>query len=76
MNDEGTLHYFSLGNAEGPESNDLPLLLRRVADHIETLGIESEDVMDVVVSGDEVTEHGSWWRVAVYWSSESTDEPT
>lgn len=60
--------YFALGNPEGPASADLPLLLRRLADHIESAGIRSEDIIDVTISGDEVTEHGSSWRAAVYWS--------
>jgi len=63
--------HFSLCNPEGPSSADLPLLLRRVADAIEQAGIASGEVLDVVISGDQITEHGSWWRASVYWSPSS-----
>ncbi|MFT4263532.1 MAG: hypothetical protein QM572_09135 [Nocardioides sp.] len=33
-------------------------------------GIASDRVLDLTVSGDEVTEHGSWWRATVYWSED------
>ena len=62
--------HWSLGNPEGPSSGDLPLLLRRVADAIEADGISMDDILDLQISGDEVTEHGSWWRATLYWSGE------
>ena len=65
--------HFSFGNPEGPTSSDLPLLLRRLADQIEADGIKSEDVLDVTITGAEVTEHGSWWRATVYWSEVNAD---
>lgn len=60
--------HFSLCNPEGPSSSDLPLLLRRLADQLETEGITSGDVIALTVSGDEITEHGSWWKATVVWS--------
>ncbi len=60
--------HFSLGNGEGPKSNDLPLLLRRLADQIEADDIKMDELLDVVIAGGEITEHGSWWRATVYWS--------
>jgi hypothetical protein len=60
--------HWSLSNPEGPSSNNLPLLLRRVADAIEADDINMDSVLDLQVSGDEVTEHGSWWRATLYWS--------
>lgn len=62
-------HHWSLSNPEGPTSNDLPLLLRRVADVIEAQGVSMDDILDLHISGDEVTEHGSWWRATLYWST-------
>lgn len=29
-----------------------------------------DDILDLQISGDEVTEHGSWWRATLYWSGE------
>lgn len=63
---------FSLGNPEGPASSDLPMLLRRLADAIEAEGIKSDDILDVTINGAEVTEYGSWWQSAVYWSEGKT----
>jgi hypothetical protein len=39
-----------------------------VADAIEADDINMDSVLDLQVSGDEVTEHGSWWRATLYWS--------
>ncbi|WP_298989791.1 hypothetical protein [uncultured Pseudokineococcus sp.] len=48
-------------------ATDLPRLLRRVADHIHLEGIGATEVMDLTVS-EEMTEHGAWWSVTVYWA--------
>lgn len=66
--------HFSICNSEGPTSNDLPLLLRRLADQIETDGIKHDDILDVTITGAEITEHGSWWQATVYWSEAPTEE--
>lgn len=58
---------FSLSNPEGPTSSNLPLLLRRLADEIEAEGIDGDDILDLVFSNDEITEHGGWWRATLYW---------
>lgn len=29
-----------------------------------------DDILDLQISGDEVTERGSWWRATLYWSGE------
>lgn len=63
--------HWSISNPEGPTSTDLPLLLRRLADTIEADGIKTDDILDVQISGDEVTEYGSWWRATVYWSPDA-----
>lgn len=51
--------HFSLCNAQGPTSNDLPLMLRRVADSIEAADITMGQVLNVQMSGNEITKHGS-----------------
>ena len=62
--------HFSLVNPKGTASSDLPLLLRRLADQIEADGIRSADILDVTITGAEITEHGSWWQATVYWSND------
>ena len=64
--------HVALSNPAGPQSSDLPLLLRRVADLIEEYGITDAELLDVTISGAEVTEFGSWWRAVVYWSPDAT----
>jgi hypothetical protein len=70
--DEYTCRHFSLSNPEGPSGPDLPLLLRRVADAIESEGILLRDLLDVTVGGEEVNEHGVWWRATVYWAPDAS----
>ena len=65
--------HVALSNPEGPTSSDLPLLLRRVADLIEEYAITDAELLDVTISGDEVTEFGSWWRASIYWSQDVAD---
>lgn len=71
MTDEYSCRRISLSNAEGPSGPDLPLLLRRLADAIESEGIQPEDLLDVTLGSDEVNEHGIWWRASVYWDPET-----
>jgi hypothetical protein len=68
--------HVSLSNPAGPTSTDLPLLLRRLADLIEEFGITSDELLDVTISGDEVTEDGSWWNATVYWSPDGGESTT
>ncbi|MBV6726567.1 hypothetical protein [Nocardioides daeguensis] len=68
--------HVSLSNPEGPASTDLPLLLHRVADTIEELGLTHDEILDLVISGDEITEYGSWWNATLYWSPRDPDGPT
>ncbi|MEV4561939.1 hypothetical protein AB0K51_33855 [Kitasatospora sp. NPDC049285] len=58
------MHHFSQANPAGPGCDDVPALLRRLADSIEALG--PVDVQDVVVHW-EVTEHGPWPAGTVYY---------
>lgn len=47
--------------------SDLPLLLRRVADHIEAHGIVPGDILDLAASS-EITAEVPVWLATVYWS--------
>lgn len=51
---------FSLANAEEDRPGDLPHLLRRLADRIEALGVDSMNILDLTVSS-EITGEGPWW---------------
>lgn len=62
-----TCRHFSLGNADGPDKSNLPLLLRRVADEMESRDILPIDLLDITLSS-EMTAEGPWWSVTVYWS--------
>lgn len=60
--------HFSLANKrDGKHENDLPHVLRRVANQIEELKIQPMEILDVTIHH-EITENGPWWDVAVYWS--------
>ncbi len=62
--------HFSQSNPAGPGQEDVPTLLRTVADSIEALG--SVYVHDLILSQD-VTADGLWPSVTVYYSLESDD---
>jgi hypothetical protein len=55
---------FSLGNPDGPGQDDLPALLRRVADALEHLG--PIDVQDLVLHP-EMNEFGDCHSMTVYF---------
>jgi hypothetical protein len=66
--------HFSLANKRnGKHENDLPYLLRRVAEAIEGIGIQPMEILDVTI-GQEITENGPWWSATVYWSPDSSDD--
>ena len=65
--------HFSLSNPENDGADDLPRLLRRVADVMEEYGIRPIDILDLTVS-QEPTGEGPWWSVTVYWSPDPDDE--
>jgi hypothetical protein len=60
-----TCQHFSQANPEGPGQDDLPALLRRVAESIEELG--AINVMDLTVAN-EITADGDWWSATVYFN--------
>jgi len=67
------VRHFSLANARDDKPDDLPHLLRRVADEIDSRSIEPMDLRDLTVSS-EITGDGPWWSVTVYWSQDEREE--
>jgi hypothetical protein len=65
--------HFSLSNPEDDGADDLPRLLRRVADVMEEYQIKPMDILDLTVS-QEITAEGPWWSATVYWSPDAEDE--
>jgi hypothetical protein len=59
--------HFSLANPRSDRPDDLPHLLRRLADEIDRLEIAPMDLLDVTIH-DEMTSDGRWWSATVYWS--------
>lgn len=59
-----TVNHFSQANPEGPEQADVPALLRRVADTIESLG--GVEVMDLILHN-EITADGDRPSFTVYF---------
>ncbi|HUY50368.1 MAG TPA: hypothetical protein VMV92_32455 [Streptosporangiaceae bacterium] len=59
-----TVEHFSQANPAGKGQGDVPALLRRVADSIDTLG--EVEVQDLVLHT-EVTEDGDWHSLTVYF---------
>jgi hypothetical protein len=57
--------HFSQANPEGPGQDDLPALLRRVADSLE--GYAPIDVVLDLVLHSEVNEHGNLYSITAYF---------
>ena len=64
MKMKATAEHFSQANPAGPGQDDIPSLLRRVAESVETIG--PVDVQDLILHT-EVTEHGPWYSLTVYF---------
>jgi hypothetical protein len=64
--------HFSISNALDDRPDDLPYLMRRMADAIEAEGITGDDILDLTVSNEihEDVEDGCWWSMTVYWSKD------
>lgn len=69
--DQWTCRHFTINNPIDDGAADLPRLLRRVADLVESEGIEPTDVLDLTVHQD-MTEHGPWWGITVYWAPDAS----
>jgi hypothetical protein len=64
--DSWTAEHFAQNLPAGPGQDDVPALLRHVADTLESYG--QLDVQDLVLHGHhEITEHGAWPSVTVYF---------
>jgi hypothetical protein len=70
--DEFDVKYTNLCNPLGPQANDLALLLRRFADHLEAMAMDPGDLLHVVVA-DQITEYGSWWDITAYYDDRERD---
>ena len=66
-----TADHFSQANPKGPGQDDVPNLLRRVADTIEGLG--DVEVLDVIMHT-QITEDGDWHNLTVYFVKPRDDE--
>ncbi len=62
--DQWSVFHFSQANPEGNGQDDVPALLRRVADSIQELG--DIDVMDITFEK-EITAEGPWPSLTVYY---------
>ena len=72
VTDSWTCNHFALANPRNDRPDDLPGLLRRVADQIDSRHISPMSVLDVTVS-QETTDDGPWWSATVYWSDSPAD---
>jgi hypothetical protein len=63
-----TVEHFSQANPEGAGQDDVPALLRRVAESLEALGVI--EVQDLVMHT-EVTADGDWHSLTVYFYRET-----
>ncbi|MFJ6698229.1 hypothetical protein ACIQM4_19455 [Streptomyces sp. NPDC091272] len=60
-----SVYHFSQSNPEGPDSDNVPALLRRVADSIDDLG--AVEVQDVVVFSDFADDGEIQFSATVYY---------
>jgi hypothetical protein len=59
-----TAEHFAQNNPKGPEQDDVPALLRRIADSLEDFG--AVEVQDLILHN-AINEHGSWPSITVYF---------
>lgn len=64
MKMKATAEHFSQANPAGLGQDDIPSLLRRVAESVEA--IAPVDVQDLILHT-EMTEHGPWYSLTVYF---------
>jgi hypothetical protein len=68
-----TVEHFSLANPKGLGQDDVPALLRRVANSLEDRGpVEVQDL----VFHTEITDEGAWHEMTVYFHSDAASDPT
>ena len=61
---KATAEDFSQANPAGPGQDDIPSLLRRVAESVEAIG--PVEVQDLILHT-EVTDNGPWYSLTVYF---------
>lgn len=66
-----SVNHFSQANPSGPGQDDVPALLRRVADTVETLG--PVDIHELVLHN-ELTADGDWNSITVHFAASSAAE--
>jgi hypothetical protein len=64
MKIKATAEHFSQANPAGPGQDDIPSLLRRVAESVEAIG--PVEVHDLILHT-EVTDNGPWYSLTVYF---------
>src|SRR3954453_8316984 len=64
MKMKATAEHFSQANPAGPGQDDIPSLLRRVAESVEAIG--PVEVQDLILHT-EVTDSGPWHSLTVYF---------
>jgi hypothetical protein len=70
--DDSTISHFSQANPKDGNKSDVPSLLRRVADSIESLGaIQIQDI----VFHDDLADGEPWPHMTVYFHGPHGDEP-
>jgi len=70
--DNYTCRHFSLANGYHDPTN-LPALLRKLADTMETEGIRPMEILDLNIHS-EIEAGGPSWSATLYWSPDSDDE--
>jgi len=73
LTDSWPARTFSLANAKDDRPDDLPHLLRRLADRIEGFNLDPMSILDLTVSA-EITADGPWWSATLYWAPEAGDD--
>lgn len=64
MKMKATAEHFSQANPAGPGQDDIPSLLRRVAESVEAIG--PVEVQDLILHT-EMTDNGPWYSLTVYF---------
>lgn len=67
VTDSWPARHLSMANPRDDGHDDLPRLLRRLADRLEALAVDPMDVLDLTLS-QEMTEDGPWWSFTLYWA--------
>ena len=72
MSESWSSQHFSLANPRHDEADDLPMLLRSLADEIEARQLDPMSILDLTLSR-EIIEGDPWWSASLYWSVADTE---